>query len=297
MDNERKLALAPEDQPVWEALEGLRSSSVVAEARDYATQTYQRRNMRPAFWGNLFSFPHVRLATAATCAVAFIGAAWWLNAPETLKYATRVGEIRSETLADGSRVILDTDTQIQVAFTGAHRQITLIEGRAHFEVAHDTARPFKVIFGKGTVTAVGTAFDVTAFANNKTVTLLEGKVVVEGAARSRESADQTMLSPGQRIALASDGRLTPPRMINPEGVGSWQRGRIDLTDLTLRDALTQVNRYSSTKIVVREPSLEDRRVSGVFRIGDVNAVVSAVCTYFDLEVVQRTADAVVLAKP
>lgn len=297
MDKGRKLVIDPQHEPVWDALEGLRSSTIVSEARAYASEGAAQRERRRAFWAGLFAFSPMRLATVTAGVAAFIGASWWLRAPTTVEYATRVGEIRTEKLADGSRVILDTDTQIRVAFTGKVRQITLLQGQAHFDVAHNAARPFKVTFGKGTVTAIGTSFDVTAFANSKMVTLLGGRIAVEGPANPTGNADRAVLHPGQQVTLRSDGRLTPPSTVDLDSVSSWQRGRIDLADLTLGDALAQVNRYSATKIIVREPSLANSRVSGVFRVGDVNAVATALCAYFDLKVVERTSEAIVIAKP
>lgn len=291
------MAIDPQHEPVWDALEGLRSSAVVSEARAYASEVRAQQDQRRAYWAGLVSFSPMRMATAAACLAAFVGAGWWLRAPEAVEFATHVGEIRTEKLADGSSVILDTDTQIRVAFTGKVREITLVQGQAHFDVAHNAARPFKVIFGKGTVTAIGTSFDVTAFANSQMVTLLGGRVVVEGPDTPSGSADRTMLSPGQRVILKPDGRLTPPSTIDLDSVSSWQHGRIDLADLTLGDALAQVNRYSATKIIVREPSLANSRVSGVFRAGDINAVATALCAYFDLKVVQRTPEAIIIAKP
>ncbi|WP_150293911.1 FecR family protein [Sphingobium estronivorans] len=296
MDKGRKLGIDPRHEPVWDALEGLRSSAVVAKARAYASQGHEGRVRKRGVWSNLLSFSPMSVAAVAACLALIVGAGWWLRAPDALEYATHIGEIRTEKLADGSSIVLDTDTQIRVVFTGRARQLTLVRGQAHFDVAHDASRPFKVTFGKGTVTAIGTSFDVTAFANSKTVTLLGGRVVVEGSAKPFAHADQAMLSPGQRIALAPDGGLTVPSTIDLEGASSWRRGRIDLANLTLSDALAQVNRYSSTKIIVQEPSLSNRRLSGIFRAGDVDGIAAALCAYFDLKVVQRTPEAIIIAK-
>lgn len=293
MNRGRKLAIDPQHDSVWEALEGLRSSAVVSEARAFASEEALRQQRRRRFWSNLFAFSPARLAAATACLAAFAGAGWWLTTPTIVEYATRIGEIRSETLADGTKVILDTDSRIRIAYTGKARDLELLQGQAHFDVTHDAARPFQVTFGRGTVTAIGTSFDVTAFANSKMVTLLGGRVVVEGAAGGGARA---YLSPGQRVTLRPDGRLTPPSMVDSESVSSWQRGRIDLADLTLDEALAQVNRYSTTKIVVREPSLAQSRVSGIFRAGDVDAVTAALCAYFDLKVVRRTPEAIIIAK-
>lgn len=295
MDKGRELGIDPRQDPVWDALEGLRSSAIVTDARAYAGQEHARRERRRRFWAGLFTISAMRVATGMACLVAIVGVGL-LRTPQGTTLATHVGEIRKEQLADGSNITLDTDTQVRVVFTGKTRQITLVQGQAHFDVAHDRARPFTVSFGNGMVTAIGTSFDVTSFANTKMVTLLGGRVMVEGAAKPAGDADRMVLRPGQQVTLAADGRLTPPRAVDLDSIRSWQQGRIDLTDLKLSDALEQVNRYSATKIIVQEPSLSSRRVSGVFRAGDVNAVTAALCAYFDLKIVRRTPGTIIIAK-
>ncbi|WP_176594276.1 FecR family protein [Sphingobium sp. EM0848] len=290
------MRIDPQDEPVWDALEGLRSSAVVTEARAYASERQARRERRRAYWASMLSFSPMRIAAAALCLAMIVVTGLWSYTPKVLELATHVGEIRTEQLADGSRVVLDTDTQIRVTFTGNTRHVRLVQGQAHFDVAHDASRPFKVAFGQGMVTAIGTSFDVTAFSNNKAVTLLGGRVMVEGPAKPSGNGDRAMLNPGQQVTLAPDGLLTPVRAVDLGSARAWQQGRIDLVDLPLSDALVQVNRYSTTKIVVQEPSLSHRRISGVFQAGDVNAVATALCVYFDLRVVRRTRESIVIAK-
>ena len=72
----------------------------------------------------------------------------------------RVGEQKNITLADGSKLHLNTDSIVTVDFTENARNIVLLRGEAHFDVAHDTSRPFTVTAGNNTVTAVGTAFNM-----------------------------------------------------------------------------------------------------------------------------------------
>ncbi len=67
---------------------------------------------------------------------------------------------RDVTLADGSVVHLDVDSEINVSFSSGHRDITLVNGRALFEVAHDASRPFVVSAGQSHTTALGTHFQV-----------------------------------------------------------------------------------------------------------------------------------------
>lgn len=71
-----------------------------------------------------------------------------------------VGEMPVVTLEDGSVVQLNAASAIAVEFTEKRRVIRLLRGEAFFQVAHGADRPFTVMAGTTSVTALGTAFDV-----------------------------------------------------------------------------------------------------------------------------------------
>jgi transmembrane sensor len=75
-------------------------------------------------------------------------------------YASAIGKHTSIPLQDGSVVVLNTNSRIKVEYTEEFRNIYLIQGEAHFDVAKNKNRPFRVHAGKGRVEAVGTAFTV-----------------------------------------------------------------------------------------------------------------------------------------
>jgi transmembrane sensor len=80
------------------------------------------------------------LALATLGAAAFVAVALWPN--ET--YGTGVGEQRLIVLADGSRMTLNTSTDVRVKQTDALRAVTVNRGEALFEVTKDASRPFVV---------------------------------------------------------------------------------------------------------------------------------------------------------
>src|SRR3546814_2068180 len=59
------------------------------------------------------------------------------------------------------------------------------QGRAMFDVAHDASRPFVVDAGLGTVTALGTRFQVQRNEDRVSVTLLEGAEIGRASCRER----------------------------------------------------------------------------------------------------------------
>src|SRR4029077_10931085 len=80
--------------------------------------------------------------------------------PAAGEFATQIGQRSSINLADGSIVVLNTASRIQVSFDARIRRVQLLSGQAWFEVAKNQVRPFIVEAGDRIVTAHGTAFDV-----------------------------------------------------------------------------------------------------------------------------------------
>ncbi len=64
--------------------------------------------------------------------------------------------------------------------------------------------------------------------------------------------------------------------------------------MSLREALAAINRYSTTRIVILGEPLQSRRVSGVFRIGDVETEAGALQRYFGLKEASRSKGEIVL---
>jgi transmembrane sensor len=184
-----------------------------------------------------------------------------------------------------------------VDFTATARDVELLEGRAHFEVAKDARRPFRVRTESVEVVAVGTKFDVATLRGRTTVTLIEGHVNVRSLLDTPQSAPKSAaMAAGQQLGITRDGQLTDNRIVKMDNVTAWQRGTIVLDDVPLPDALASLNRYSMTQIVIPSPALQSRRVSGVFRTGDVETEALALQRYFGLRETSHTERAIVLER-
>ena len=86
-------------------------------------------------------------------------------------FATRTAEIRSEVLPDGSRATLGPDTALALHFGPRERRVEILSGMAFFDVATDAARPFRAQASDFTVTALGTAFDLSLDAGWRSVSV------------------------------------------------------------------------------------------------------------------------------
>jgi transmembrane sensor len=268
--------LKPTSDELSAALEALRDRPIVTESREYAQEWASARRLPTAIRNIVLG------AAAAVCGIGY----FIFGPPHTAQlhlFATSTGETRPLVLDDGSRILLDTQTRLRVSFTASTRDIELLDGQAHFDVAKDTQRPFRVRTGSTEVVAVGTRFDVAALPARTTVTLIEGRVNVRTLPNAAHSDPRvTAMVPGQQLGISSDGQLLDPQVVKIENVTAWQRGTIVLDDVPLPDALAAMNRYSATQIVIPAPALQSRRVSGVFRVGDVETEALALQRYFGL---------------
>jgi transmembrane sensor len=289
--------MKPKSDDLSMVLEELRNRPIVTDSRDYARR-WERSRARTDFLRRVVLGPVGAIAFACVSACVV----FWLlpirvNPSVANLIETRIGETRTLALGDGSRIVLDTSSRLRVAFTGAARDVELLNGQAHFEVAKDVRRPFRVRTKSAEVVAVGTMFDVAALPARTTVTLIEGRVKVRTiSTTARIEPRIEALAPGQQLDIASDGQLLEKKAVKIESVTAWQRGTIVLDDIPLEEALAALNRYSTTRIVILDPQLQSRRVSGVFRVGDVETESIALQRYFGLRESSRSERTIVLER-
>lgn len=274
------------------ALEGLRNRPVVTESRDYA-RAWERSSARAASLRRRVLAPTGALMVLGLLAYAVYWALPGMSGAERVIVAD-VGRTRAVSLSDGSRLLLDSGSQVRVAFSGTARDIELLRGQGHFEVAADARRPFRVHTRTVEVVAIGTAFDVADLPTRTTVTLIEGRVNVRSIAGTT-SVPQRLEIPGQQLGIDSDGQLLDRKEVKVESATAWQRGNLVIDDAPLAEALAIMNRYSNTRIVVEGTALQSRRVSGVFRIGDVETESVVLQRYFGLKETAHSARQIVLS--
>jgi transmembrane sensor len=246
------------------------------------------------------------LGVAAAFFIAVVGAPVayvWSQMPTS--YATGVGERRVVALADGSRISMDSDSAIRVKYTRVGRTITLDQGRARFDVAHDITRPFTVTAGSETVVAVGTSFNVERLGSKVLVTLIQGHVLIKNAdlapltvgttPAAKPSVPHTVsMSAGeQMVAVANTEPVIEPA--NIDTASAWEAGHLVFRGETLAEAVERVNRYTDHPISV-DPSAAAIRISGVFNAGDVGSFVSAITGLFPVQATTDANDAIKLQK-
>lgn len=235
----------------------------------------------------------VGLAAAAACAILFrtgaVAAPDWIKVEVAAlgwpqRISTQVSQIRSLRLADGSRLVLDTDTEVSMA----PRHVDLLRGRARFDVAQEPGHPFVVDAGGGEVVARNGVFDVAVSTDHLVaVSLVRGVVAVDpGAARHRASAPPELrLASGQRLAYGP-AIAAPSAQSAPQGAANWPSGLLDFRRTPLSAAVAEANRYSRQKIVLVDQGIGALEVSGVFKATATAELASSLAAIFDLRLVR-----------
>lgn len=248
-----------------------------------------------------------RPVLAAAAAVLFVMVSFegynWFSRPAD--YATGFGERRVVRLEDGSRISLDSDSDVTVRYTKHARELHLLRGQARFDVAHDVERPFSVVARDQKVVATGTAFNIDLTQPNVAVTLIEGHVVVldatgdgDAAPAPRQAArknPQVELRAGQELFTATN-KAPVIKTANVQQVTSWVSGQLIFSNETLTEVVARINRYSATPIVIADPEIGNERISGVFNVGDVSGFLDMVTQTLPLSVADDEPGKITLKK-
>jgi len=181
----------------------------------------------------------------------------------TADYRTRVGERRELTLADGSRITLNTDSAIDVRYDRQQRLVHLREGEILVQTAQDPSRPFLVSTRQGRMQALGTRFTVRELSGRTHLAVLEGAVKVMLAENTQTAP--LIVNAGQRTDFSAQtfGTLTA----TDRNVGAWTRGMLMADKMRLADFVAELTRYRRG-FVRYDPAIADLRISGAFPISD-----------------------------
>jgi transmembrane sensor len=177
-------------------------------------------------------------------------------------FSTDVGELRTVTLEDGSRIELNADTAIAKHYSGGRRRLTLLKGEAWFAVASDPARPFVVEAAGGTTTALGTSFDIAMSAGGAQVSVTEHKVIVAAAGGT------AIVEQGQQLSYHPDLPALAAHPADVEDEAAWRRGYLIFHDKPLSDVVAAINRHFHGHVLIMTPSIRDRKINGLFRTSD-----------------------------
>jgi transmembrane sensor len=194
--------------------------------------------------------------------------AWlaWQHQPWAADLRTAKGEQRTLELADGTRLVLNTDSVVDISFTRDARRLRLIQGEILVTTALDPApqpRPFVVETAEGRIRPIGTRFSVRQLDGETQAAVFEGAVDIT-ASRGR----QHRLNAGEQTRFQAQQISTATPVDSSAAL--WEHGMLAARDMPLAELIAELARHR-TGVLRCHPAVAALRVSGVFPLRDTDA--------------------------
>jgi ferric-dicitrate binding protein FerR (iron transport regulator) len=165
-------------------------------------------------------------------------------------------------LSDGTNVWLDAASSIKypTVFTGNERKV-VITGEAYFEVAHNAAKPFRVMAQGQTVEVLGTHFNIDAYTNEPVIktTLLEGSVKVTNNMKTITLApgEQAQVQPG-----TADNEIKVLNNVDTDEAIAWKNGLFQFNKASIESIMRQVARWYDVEISYMNNKIPSKTFTG-----------------------------------
>jgi len=216
---------------------------------------------------------HMRVAGIAALMIAaltlFMATNIFQTQPVYTQYATNIGGHEDIILKDGTKISLNTNTQIRVAMSRKTRTVTIKRGEAYFEIAPDNKRPFMVLAQGTTITDIGTAFSV--YGSDQALTVS----VVDGIVDMSTDAQVVRLKQGQQaVQIRGDSNIAV-NVIDIENISTWRDGVLVFEDAALSSIVPELNRYFNTPITLSGDQVANLTFSGVLNINDQDTLLGS----------------------
>jgi ferric-dicitrate binding protein FerR (iron transport regulator) len=211
----------------------------------------------------------MRYAAAALAGI-LISSAVWLGVKPSRETRILVNNViynhngvQKVELPDRSVVWLNENSRLSYPdhFEGDMRAVSF-DGKAFFEIAKDSSRPFTVQSGDIRIEVAGTSFFVRSDMENHTVvTLVTGEVNIRRTDESGNMASFTRLAPGQQADFNRQTDEIAVNTINTAFYTAWKDGSYRFTNETLENIVRQLE-YRFRIEIQLSPKLADRRFTG-----------------------------------
>jgi transmembrane sensor len=228
---------------------------VAAEGLQQLHRQRQRRRRRAA----------ARVTASAAALLLGIAVVLQSDLPQRLQadHVTAVGQRQHLQLADGSRVLLNTDSALASRMDEQQRSARLLYGEAYFDVVHDRNRPFEVNAGPVLVQVRGTTFAVRYLNDEAEVSVERGEVDLQSPA----NGTRMVLGAGDSVRVGPDG-FGKRQAAMQNAPLAWVQGRLVFENCPLREVLAELRRYYPGWIVSTDERLANLSVTGNYRLDD-----------------------------
>lgn len=194
---------------------------------------------------------------------------------------TATGERRSETLADGTRLTLDTASAVDLRFDAATRLLILRAGAIHLSTGSDP-RPLIVRSAEGDMRALGTRFSARQEDGKTRLEVFEHAVAVRPR---QESGAEVIIQAGHKLHFSAAGTGPLERLASE--TENWTRGRLVVDGWRLDRLLAELQRYRSGYLGCVE-QIGHLQVSGSYPLDDIDMALGVIARALPVRVERYT---------
>ena len=290
-------------------------SELVFSEIERATEAVQGQVLTEKSEGTFLQLRYVMFSMAFLMLALTSGLIWkslssYSEQPQfSAEYSTVVGEQKQVSLPDGSGIRLNTKSKTNVTYKKDARLIHLVEGEAHFNVFHDSEKPFVVYAGKVAVKAVGTSFSVYLKDDSVDVIVTDGEVKISSLPKDLEvsrKAELELINNAETVASFVQGQravfkdkielVENIELQEIEKKLSWRDGILIFEGDRLQDVVKEVSRYTPTKIIILDNETRNLKIGGYFRAGEIVPMLDTFEQSFSIEVEQISENLVYLSR-
>ena len=171
---------------------------------------------------------------------------------------TDVGERRSVRLADGSTLLLDSASAMNVDLRSRTRVLHLVQGQVLLEVMLD-GRALEVQVDDARIQVFATRLMIARHAGHDELLVINGKALVI------QGGDQRLVSSGERVTF-NDARIDAVHKADLKTADAWRNGRLQATDMPLGQVVERLAGYQGRRVWMLNEQSAYRRVSGEFNL-------------------------------
>jgi transmembrane sensor len=219
-------------------------------------------------------------AVVASAAAAGAAAVTFLSVRtvfiERTNYVTDVGQRQDLTLSDGTTMLLNTGTDVDIFMTNHERNVYLNQGEAFLKVTPDPKRVFTLYTDDAYAKVLGTELDARKSPDGLKLAIASGTVkagprsvrnepdsrpIRKATESSTSDENETQLLSAGQAATISSGKVHITGA-NLKAVLAWRDGRLVFTETPLVDVVEEFNRYNKTQMRVEGTHAKRTRVTG-----------------------------------
>lgn len=233
-------------------------------------------------WRKVF---HYSVAIAAVIFVSIgLGIGYW-GVPQHYRVAS--GDQLSVIMDDGSKLLMQGGTDLEIAEGWGRRHVQLSNGYVFFEVAKNKHKPFTIDNGDSRIRVLGTSFSVYKTGRRLELTVEHGTVSLADTGKG-QAGYQFMLNKNQKVVVDKTASSEPQarliRQIDPEKEFSWRHGEVYFSEQTLEDIVQRMSNFYPQPIQIMNAEHRKIKLTGNYSTTDFSAFLKALALAADLRI-------------